>query len=143
MLLVASVLFALFSAVEIIIFHYWGLRTITQFSKRFSSHFVMSISVVVCLFLIHLIEIAWYSLMMYFAYEIWGVSGFQGDVSLSIDDYVHIAASSFTTLGSLTHTPHSELAVIIDSISLVGFMMLTWSATYYYNIFSNSEVRDN
>ncbi len=134
MLLVASVLFALFSAVEIIIFHYWGLRTITQFSKRFSSHFMMSISVVVCLFLIHLIEIAWYSLMMYFAYEIWGVSGFQG---------VHIAASSFTTLGSLTHTPHSELAVIIDSISLVGFMMLTWSATYYYNIFSNSEVRDN
>tara|TARA_Y100000994_G_scaffold248865_1_gene257933 strand:- start:1315 stop:1746 length:432 start_codon:yes stop_codon:yes gene_type:complete len=143
MLLVASVLFALFSAVEIIIFHYWGLRTITQFSKRFSSHFMMSISVVVCLFLIHLIEIAWYSLMMYFAYEIWGVSGFQGDVSLSIDDYVHIAASSFTTLGSLTHTPHSELAVIIDSISLVGFMMLTWSATYYYNIFSNSELRDN
>ncbi len=143
MLLFASVLFALFSAVEIIIFHYWGLRTITQFSKRFSSHFMMSISVVVCLFLIHLIEIAWYSLMMYFAYEIWGVSGFQGDVSLSIDDYVHIAASSFTTLGSLTHTPNSELAVIIDSISLVGFMMLTWSATYYYNIFSNSELRDN
>lgn len=143
MLLFASVLFALFSAVEIIIFHYWGLRTITQFSKRFSSHFMMSISVVVCLFLIHLIEIAWYSLMMYFANEIWGVSGFQGDVSLSIDDYVHIAASSFTTLGSLTHTPHSELAVIIDSISLVGFMMLTWSATYYYNIFSNSELRDN
>lgn len=143
MLLLASVLFALFSAVEIIIFHYWGLRTITQFSKRFSSHFMMSISVVVCLFLIHLIEIAWYSLMMYFAHEIWGVSGFQGDVSLSIDDYVHIAASSFTTLGSLTHTPHSELAVIIDSISLVGFMMLTWSATYYYNIFSNSELRDN
>ncbi len=143
MILFASVLFALFSAVEIIIFHYCGLRTITQFSKRFSSHFMMSISVVVCLFLIHLIEIAWYSLMMYFAYEIWGVSGFQGDVSLSIDDYVHIAASSFTTLGSLTHTPHSELAVIIDSISLVGFMMLTWSATYYYNIFSNSELRDN
>ncbi len=143
MLLFASVLFALLSAVEIIIFHYWGLKTITQFSKRFSSHFMMSISVVVCLFLIHLIEIAWYSLMMYFAYEIWGVSGFQGDVSLSIDDYVHIAASSFTTLGSLTHTPHSELAVIIDSISLVGFMMLTWSATYYYNIFSNSELRDN
>ena len=122
MILFASVLFALFSAVEIIIFHYWGLRTITQFSKRFSSHFMMSISVVVCLFLIHLIEIAWYSLMMYFAYEIWGVSGFQGDVNLSIDDYVHIAASSFTTLGSLTHTPHSELAVIIDSISLVGFI---------------------
>ena len=143
MLLFASVLFALFSAVEIIIFHYWGLRTITQFSKRFSSHFMMSISVVVCLFLIHLIEIAWYSLMMYFAYEIWCVSGLQGYVSLSIDDYVHIAASSFTTLGSLTHTPHSELAVIIDSISLVGFMMLTWSATYYYNIFSNSELRDN
>jgi len=143
MLLFASVLFALLSAVEIIIFHYWGLKTITQFSKRFSSHFMMSISVVVCLFLIHLLEIAWYSLMMYFAYEIWGVSGFQGDVSLSIDDYVHIAASSFTTLGSLTHTPHSELAVIIDSISLVGFMMLTWSATYYYNIFSNSELRDN
>ncbi len=143
MILFASVLFALFSAVEIIVLHYWGLRTITQFSKRFSSHFMMSISVVVCLFLIHLIEIAWYSLMMYFAYEIWGVSGFQGDVNLSIDDYVHIAASSFTTLGSLTHTPHSELAVIIDSISLVGFMMLTWSATYYYNIFSNSELRDN
>ena len=143
MILFASVLFALFSAVEIIVFHYWGLRTITQFSKRFSSHFMMSISVVVCLFLIHLIEIAWYSLMMYFAYEIWGVSGFQGDVNLSIDDYVHIAASSFTTLGSLTHTPHSELAVIIDSISLVGFMMLTWSATYYYNIFFNSELRDN
>ena len=142
MLLFACVLFMLFSAIEIIIFHYWGLRTITQFSKRFSSHFMMSVSVVVCLFLIHLVEIAWYTLMTYFAYEVWGINGFKGNVSLSIDDYVHIAASSFTTLGSLTHTPHSELAIFIDSISLVGFMMLTWSATYYYNIFSNSELRD-
>ncbi len=142
MLLATSLFLSLFSTVVIIIFHYWGLRTITRFSRRFTSHFLMSVTVVIFLFLIHIIEILWYALMLYFAFDIVGLNGFQGDTVLLPLDFLHVAASSFTTLGSLSVTPQQELALLIDSISLTGFMMLTWSATYYYNIFSNSNLRD-
>tara|TARA_Y100000310_G_scaffold42253_1_gene39536 strand:- start:824 stop:1138 length:315 start_codon:yes stop_codon:yes gene_type:complete len=102
----------------------------------------MSVTVVIFLFLIHIIEILWYALMLYFAFDIVGLNGFQGDTVLLPLDFLHVAASSFTTLGSLSVTPQQELALLIDAISLTGFMMLTWSATYYYNIFSNSNLRD-
>ena len=88
MLLATSLFLSLFSTVVIIIFHYWGLRTITRFSRRFTSHFFMSVSVVIFLFLIHIIEILWYALMLYFAFDIVGLNGFQGDtVLLPLDSF--------------------------------------------------------
>lgn len=119
-----------------------GIKNDYTVFKAFYVAFFMSVSVVIFLFLIHIIEILWYALMLYFAFDIVGLNGFQGDTVLLPLDFLHVAASSFTTLGSLSVTPQQELALLIDAISLTGFMMLTWSATYYYNIFSNSNLRD-
>lgn len=128
--------------ITIIIFHYWALRAITALSKKHSSHFVMSVSVVLCLFAVHLVEISLYAIHIFGAYELFEFSGFAEKFSPSPNDYFHIAASSYSTLGMVTPTPINKLALVIDFISLTGFMMLTWSATYYYNIFSNSHTPD-
>lgn len=126
----------------VIIFHYWALRAITRLSHRSSSHFFMSSSVVMCIFVLHLVEIAWYASHLYILNQWWGIAGFAKDYNPVFSDFLHMAASGYTTLGLVSPTPTGNLALAIDIISLTGFMMLTWSATYYYNIFSNSHSPD-
>jgi len=137
-----SVFISISMTVIIIVFHYWSLRMITLLSKKHTSHFIMSVSVVLCIFTLHLVEIAWYAVHIYFVYEIFGFNGFAESFSPSANDYFHLAASSYSTLGMVSPTPVGKLAIVIDLVSLTGFMMLTWSATYYYNIFSNSHSPD-
>ncbi|WOI38204.1 hypothetical protein R1T43_03960 [Alteromonas sp. CI.11.F.A3] len=132
---------AFMSALASIVFHYWSLRFVTQSTKQFTSHFLMSVTVVICLFIIHFAEIMWFSVVLFISYTEIGLAGFQQPVSLTMIDYIQIAAVSFTTLGGFFSAPIDELALLIALISLTGFMMLTWSATYYYNIFSNSDLR--
>tara|TARA_B110000091_G_scaffold158929_1_gene169328 strand:- start:262 stop:573 length:312 start_codon:yes stop_codon:yes gene_type:complete len=103
----------------------------------------MSTTVVLCLFVIHIIEIIWFSGVLSFAYNGIGLEGFVKPVSLNGTDFIQIAALSFTTLGGFSTAPKEELGLLIALISLTGFMMLTWSATYYYNIFSNSDLRND
>lgn len=133
-----AILLSALMSLAIIIFHYSALRAITSLSRRFTSHFVMSITVVSFLFLLHLFEIAWYALHIYAAYEYVGIIGFSQNFVPMAEDYFHIAASGYTTLGAFSNSPIDNLAILVDLTSLTGFMMLTWSATYYYNIFSNS-----
>lgn len=123
----------------VIIYHYFSLLLISRVAGRINQHFAKSITVVSLIFLIHLIEIAWYSVHIYVVHSMWGIHGFSGPFAGELVDYVHVAASSYTTLGALSSSPTKELALVIDFISLTGFMMLTWSATFYYNIFSNKE----
>ena len=132
---------AFVSALASIVFHYWSLRLVTQSTKQFTSHFLMSVTVVICLFIIHFAEIMWFSVVLFISHTEIGLAGFQQPVSLTMIDYIQISAVSFTTLGGFFSAPIDELALLIALISLTGFMMLTWSATYYYNIFSNSDLR--
>ncbi|WP_338456430.1 hypothetical protein [uncultured Alteromonas sp.] len=143
MLIFTTIGIAFSSALVSIIFHYWALRSVTHHTKRFSSHFLMSTTVVLCLFVIHIIEIIWFSGVLSFAYNGIGLEGFVKPVSLNGTDFIQIAALSFTTLGGFSTAPKEELGLLIALISLTGFMMLTWSATYYYNIFSNSDLRND
>ncbi len=133
-----AILLSALMSLAIIVFHYGALRAITSVSRKFSSHFAMSITVVSFLFLLHLIEIAWYAAHIYAAYEYIGIMGFSKNFVPVAQDYFHIAASGYTTLGAFSNSPIDNLAILVDLTSLTGFMMLTWSATYYYNIFSNS-----
>ena len=141
MLILITIAVAFFSALGSIVFHYWSLRFVTQSTKQFTSHFLMSVTVVICLFIIHFAEIIWFSIVLFISHDKIGLAGFQQSVTLTMIDYIQIAAVSFTTLGGFFSAPIDELALLIALISLMGFTMLTWSATYYYNIFSNSDLR--
>ena len=141
--MLTSVSISVAMTVAVIIVHYWSLRGITRLSKKWKSHFAMSVTVVMCIFALHFIEIIWYAIHIFMVNVVLGVEGFSKPFSPSSQDYFHLAAASYSTLGVISPTPVGRLAIVIDFISLTGFMMLTWSATYYYNIFSNSHRPDN
>jgi len=123
----------------IIVFHYYSLLYISDFADKCDHHFLKSFSVVGMIFTIHIIEIVWYSAYIMVAYEYFGIQGFTKPFDGQWVDYLHLSSTSYTTLGAISTSPVKELAILIDFIALTGFMMLTWSATYYYNIFSNKE----
>ncbi|MCW8109569.1 hypothetical protein OPS25_13755 [Alteromonas ponticola] len=120
----------------VIAFHYYTLRAVTSLSEQFSKGFKRNVTVVSCIFCIHCVEIVWFAFDLFIAYEVVGLRGFEEDFSGSVQAYLHLSASSFTTLGAFVSTPKENIALVLDMISLTGFTMLTWSATHYYSIFS-------
>ncbi|MCW8092329.1 hypothetical protein [Alteromonas sp. ASW11-130] len=122
----------------VIAFHYHSLRAVTALSEKFPKGFKRNFTVVACIYAVHCIEIAWFALEIYLAHEVMGLEGFKGEWVPTIDNYLHMAASAFTTLGLFAASPTGNMALVFDIIALTGFTMLTWSATHYYSIFSRN-----
>lgn len=120
----------------VIAFHYHSLRAVTALSEKLPEGFRRNFMVVACIFAVHCIEITWYAFNIYLAHEVLEIDGFADKWIPDMGNYLHMAASSFTTLGSFTPAPTGNMALIFDIIALTGFTMLTWSATHYYSIFS-------
>jgi hypothetical protein len=119
-----------------ITFHYWALgqllRLIPEDNKS-QSHFWRSLSILMLLFLVHVIEISWYTLGMKLATD-WlhlGRVGLHGHQTWM--DYFYYAASTYSTLG-LSEMPIGHLKIITGLTSLSGFILITWSATFFYTI---------
>ncbi|NMH60575.1 hypothetical protein HCJ96_11125 [Alteromonas sp. MYP5] len=86
---------------------------------------------------------AWFAFDLYLAYEVLGLRGFENTFTKNAQAYLHLSASSFTTLGAFSSSPTGNIALILDMISLTGFTMLTWSATHYYSIFSRKNYAED
>lgn len=129
----------LLMTLAVIVVHYFSLRGISKLALQMSSEHVKNLFTVSLIFALHCVEIVWYALHVYVLHGWLGISGFSDPFEGSIANYLHVAATSFTTLGSFGNQPTNNLALTSDFISLTGFTMLTWSATFYYNIFSRVE----
>ena len=53
-------------------------------------------------------------------------------------DYLYLTASMFTTLGYADFSVEGPMRIIMAGISLLGFMTLTWSATFLYAMCSSA-----
>lgn len=98
------------------------------------SLFVRSVAVLVALFMIHLVEIMWFTCGFYFARDVLGIGGFSKEFAGSFEDYFYFSTVSYSTLGLSAFNPEGGLKIITGLESLTGFVMLTWSATFFYNL---------
>lgn len=53
-------------------------------------------------------------------------------------DYLYFAGVSFATLGYTQLEAYGAIRLVVMTISLSGFMLITWSATFIYTIWGES-----
>jgi len=115
------------------ILHHYSLIVLRRISVRVLPDTALRpITVFVGLAALHMIEIAIFAALLAFkageaAVAVTG-SGFSGSVS----DWLYLAGLLFTTLGYAAFDLEGEIRLIAATGSLVGFMLLTWSATFLF-----------
>lgn len=81
---------------------------------------------------LHVVEIWLFGAVYWFCLMLPGAGGIQGAVSHSLLESVYLSAMTYTTVGFGDVVPTGAIRFIAGTESLVGFVMLTWSASFTF-----------
>lgn len=87
---------------------------------------------------LHLIEIAIGAGLLYYLQAVQGLGTLSKGFGSSAADYLYFAGASFGTLGYTQLEAHGAIRLLVMTLSLSGFMLITWSATFIYTIWGES-----
>ena len=135
LLLVSGVaLFALLGA-----FHMGGLRAIGWSKPERRRHPHLSVIVTFwSLGLLHLAEIAIGGVVLWLLLLMPGAGSLGPTFDGAPADYLYVAGISFVTLGFAEVEAQGPIRMVVMLLSLAGFMLITWSATFIYTIWGES-----
>jgi|AntRauTorcE11897_2_1112592.scaffolds.fasta_scaffold00100_3 hypothetical protein len=72
----------------------------------------------------------------FYALDVYTSMGtFEGEFNEGLRDYIYFSGVSYTTMGLSNFYPlgaFKTLSMVVEA--LAGFMMLTWSATFFYSV---------
>jgi hypothetical protein len=88
------------------------------------------------LIVLHLFEILCFALLYWAVLGIPGIGVLGGSWSGTAADHIFLSGTVFTTLGLTNIKVEGPLRLIIFCQALGGFMVLTWSATFLYSLWS-------
>lgn len=88
--------------------------------------------------LLHLVEIAVAAMMLALLLSSPGNGSLSEGFGSSAADYLYFAGVSFATLGYTQLEAHGPIRLLVMTLSLSGFMLITWSATFIYTIWGES-----
>ena len=135
--MIEATLLSFFLILFTIIWHFWWLSkliTLMPPADVKHSHFFRSVLILILLFLIHITEILWFSLGLYIANEVLNIGYFTEPFQPIFRDYFYYSLVTYSTLGLSEFAPVGHIKVITGLESLTGFIMLTWSATFFYTL---------
>lgn len=114
--------------------HYAGLYSIARLIKKVGTeNYSMPPLIIFLIALLHLVEILVYAVVYYVLHVFTNDGGFTQKFDPIFLEYVYISGSSYTTLGMSEFYPTGAFKFLTMSEALNGFMMLTWSATFFYS----------
>lgn len=127
------------SAVLILVtiaWHFWCVRGLYRImpDSRDKSVFLRSVLALAALFMIHIVEILWFTGGYYAANEHLALGGFSQEFAGTFEDYFYFSTVSYSTLGLSAFNPKGAIKILTGLEALTGFVMLTWSATFFYNL---------
>jgi hypothetical protein len=116
-----------------IFLHYAGLRLIAEGARRFNREKILVPPFLMFgIGVLHMLEIILYALVFYVLHVYTDLGGFTEEFKPVPNDYIYLSGANFTTLGMSNFYPTGHFKVLAVSEALAGFMMLTWSATFFY-----------
>ena len=133
MMLTASLLslILLFLTVSI---HYCGLKYIADLAKRWNTgKFLVPPVLMFFIALLHLIEITFYAGVFWLLQNYTDLGSFTKEFEPILRDYLYFSGANYTTLGMSNFYPEGHYKIFAVTEALAGFMMLTWSATFFYS----------
>ncbi|HEY8265055.1 MAG TPA: potassium channel family protein [Steroidobacteraceae bacterium] len=85
-----------------------------------------------CILAVHIVEIWLFALGIFLAVRVPGLGQLVGVEQLRFLDFVYVSATTYSTLGYGDLVPSGALRLVFGTESLVGFLMITWSASFAY-----------
>lgn len=90
------------------------------------------LAVIFAAFFAHTIEIWLYAMVYYLLADHFGIGGFGGLLEGNFADYLYFSASTYSSLGYGDIYPIGGIRLMAGIETLVGLMMIGWSASFTY-----------
>lgn len=81
------------------------------------------------LFGAHVAEIGLFALALVGLQYLPETGQLSGSEAVTLGDYLYVSATSYTTLGFGDLTPEGGMRLLLSAEGLIGFMLITWSAS--------------
>lgn len=119
--------------------HFVGLELLRRAKPQHDKHRYLGVLTTFWgLALLHLVEIALAALVLAFLLASEGYGSLSHGFGSTAADYLYFAGVSFATLGYTQLEAHGSIRLFVMTLSLSGFMLITWSATFIYTIWGES-----
>lgn len=117
-----------------IVIHYEALRLAAELAPKltFMPPRSRMLFVVTATFVAHTLEVWLWALGYYACVHWFGIGSFGGEPISSLQEMVYFSVVSYTTLGLGDIFPLEGLRLLTGVESLVGLLMITWSASFTY-----------
>lgn len=123
----------IFLAIFVVMIHYEALRLTSSFLPLLTIPARSRIIVVIVVALVaHFTEVALYAVAYLLMTEELGYGSIGGLPINNFYEYLYYSIITYTTLGIGDHYPRGNLRILSGSESLVGLVMITWSASFAY-----------
>lgn len=120
-------------------FHHFSLGGLMRILPAWVyEHRIKPLAIFAGMAVVHFLEIAILSLVVAGLSQTLWPDSFSPGFGGSMMDFLFLTASMFTTLGYADFSLEGPMRMIAAGISLLGFMTLTWSATFLYAMCSSA-----
>lgn len=123
----------------VVVFHYevthllsrWHPRRLRKPNGKMSSRPALLATMFILLFA-HVVEIWLFGAVLWWLVSQDGYGAISGYSSINLLDCVYFSASAYTTVGWGDVVATGHIRFLAGTEALVGFMMITWSASFSY-----------
>jgi len=129
-----SFLLGLFLVSACVLLHYETLRLLNDGMSqvRIISARAKVLVVLIGALCSHLLQIAVFAVAYYLLRDKLGLGGFGGTFEDSLSSFLYFSSETYTTLGFGDIYPTGSLRLICGIESLVGLLMVSWTASFTY-----------
>ncbi len=118
----------------VVLVHYEGLSMLSSWlSKRNEQHSRRKVLYgIYSVLALHTAEIWIFGIAAWLTLKYPGTGSVAGAHPLNVFDAVYLSAMTYTTVGFGDVTPVGPIRFLAGTMSLTGFVMITWSASFTY-----------
>lgn len=116
-----------------VLVHYEGLALLNQRLARVHSRRRRKVLIgVYGVILLHVVEIWLFGLACWLLLQVPGTGSLGGEAAAPFLDAVYLSAETFSTVGFGDLAPLGAIRFLAGTEALVGFILITWSASFLY-----------
>jgi len=133
-----ALIFSMLLVLATVLIHYETLRLASSWLPRLNiPPRQRIIAVIFATFCAHTVEIWLYATAYFILADDFSIGTISGTRSESFYDYLYFSTATYTTLGFGDVVPYGNMRIMAAIESLVGLLMITWSASFTYVAMEN------
>tara|TARA_R100001039_G_C1835472_1_gene97956 strand:- start:685 stop:1128 length:444 start_codon:yes stop_codon:yes gene_type:complete len=130
---IVAFLMTLLVSVGAVMLHYESFIILERLVKRaWIPHRRRMLALVFGLLIVHIIAIWGFGIGAWWLVEVSGIGSLSGYQAFAFLDYIFMSAVTYTTVGYGDMVPLGPVRFLYGTQALVGFVLITWSASFAF-----------